>query len=85
MAILRIFMILTKRSFCRKERKMVPSLQGRVCLVTGACRGIGKGIALQLGAAGATVYITGSPTVPYQLIHYTYGTGTGTCLIGTLR
>lgn len=38
---------------------MGPSLQGRVCLVTGACRGIGKGIALQLGAAGATVYITG--------------------------
>jgi hypothetical protein len=38
---------------------MVPSLQGRICLVTGACRGIGKGIALQLGAAGATVYITG--------------------------
>ena len=41
---------------------MGPSLQGRVCLVTGACRGIGKGIALQLGAAGATVYITGSGT-----------------------
>jgi dehydrogenase/reductase SDR family protein 1 len=39
---------------------MVVSLQGQVCLVTGACRGIGKGIALQLGAAGATVYITGN-------------------------
>ena len=34
-------------------------LVGKVCLVTGATRGIGKGIALQLGEAGATVYITG--------------------------
>ncbi|XP_015264558.1 PREDICTED: dehydrogenase/reductase SDR family member 1 [Gekko japonicus] len=34
-------------------------LSGQVCLVTGASRGIGKGIALQLSEAGATVYITG--------------------------
>lgn len=34
-------------------------LAGQVALVTGASRGIGKGIALQLGKAGATVYITG--------------------------
>lgn len=35
------------------------SLSGWVCVVTGASRGIGKGIALQLSEAGATVYITG--------------------------
>ena len=38
---------------------MSPNLAGKVCLVTGASRGIGRGIALQLGKAGATVYITG--------------------------
>ena len=35
-------------------------LQNVVCLVTGASRGIGKGIALQLGAQGAIVYVTGT-------------------------
>lgn len=35
------------------------SLSGWICVVTGASRGIGKGIALQLSEAGATVYITG--------------------------
>ncbi len=38
---------------------MAGSLAGRVCLVTGASRGIGRGIAVQLGKAGATVYVTG--------------------------
>src|SRR5262249_39431439 len=37
-------------------------LAGRVALVAGATRGAGRGIAVQLGAAGATVYVTGRTT-----------------------
>lgn len=35
------------------------TLSGRVAVVTGASRGAGRGIAVTLGAAGATVYVTG--------------------------
>jgi NAD(P)-dependent dehydrogenase (short-subunit alcohol dehydrogenase family) len=35
------------------------TLAGSVAVVTGASRGIGKGCALELGAAGAKVYVTG--------------------------
>jgi dehydrogenase/reductase SDR family protein 1 len=35
------------------------NLKDKVCVVTGATRGIGRGIALQLGSAGAKVYLTG--------------------------
>ena len=38
---------------------METSLDGRVALVAGATRAAGRGIAVQLGAAGATVYVTG--------------------------
>lgn len=38
------------------------SLQGCVAVVTGATRGGGRGIAIELGAAGATVYVTGRST-----------------------
>ncbi|MER6038949.1 SDR family oxidoreductase [Streptomyces sp. NPDC001835] len=37
-------------------------LRGRVALVAGATRGAGRGIATELGAAGATVYVTGRST-----------------------
>jgi dehydrogenase/reductase SDR family protein 1 len=34
-------------------------LERRVAVVTGGSRGVGKGVAVELGAAGATVYLTG--------------------------
>ncbi|WP_431895200.1 SDR family oxidoreductase [Nonomuraea sp. bgisy101] len=37
-------------------------MNGKVALVTGATRGTGRGIAVQLGAVGATVYCTGRST-----------------------
>jgi NAD(P)-dependent dehydrogenase (short-subunit alcohol dehydrogenase family) len=41
---------------------MTSKLQGKVALVAGATRGAGRGIAVELGAAGATVYCTGRST-----------------------
>ncbi|MEV5438325.1 SDR family oxidoreductase [Streptomyces sp. NPDC052682] len=38
------------------------SLKDKVALVAGATRGAGRGIAVELGAAGATVYVTGRTT-----------------------
>jgi dehydrogenase/reductase SDR family protein 1 len=39
-------------------------LAGRIAVVTGASRGIGRGIAIGLGEAGATVYVTGRTIAP---------------------
>ena len=41
---------------------METSLDGKVALVAGASRGAGRGIAVELGAAGATVYVTARTT-----------------------
>ena len=41
---------------------MKKPLEGKVALVAGATRGAGRGIAVELGAAGATVYVTGRTT-----------------------
>ncbi|MFF1658821.1 SDR family oxidoreductase [Streptomyces sp. NPDC058249] len=38
------------------------TLRGKVALVAGATRGAGRGIAVELGTAGATVYVTGRST-----------------------
>src|SRR5262249_38726169 len=50
----------------------MPSLQGKIALVTGASRGAGRAVAAVLGEAGATVYVTGrtvrgGPATPEQL------------------
>jgi NAD(P)-dependent dehydrogenase (short-subunit alcohol dehydrogenase family) len=38
------------------------TLEGKVALVAGGTRGAGRGIAVELGAVGATVYVTGRTT-----------------------
>jgi len=48
------------------------ALTGKVAVVTGASRGIGKGIALVLAEQGATVYVTGRSVTPGE--YYLPGT-----------
>lgn len=50
------------------------NLQGKVAVVTGASRGVGQGIALGLGEAGATVYVTGRTVQAGQAVEELSGT-----------
>lgn len=50
------------------------SLNGKIALVAGGTRGAGRGIAVELGAAGATVYVTGR-TTRYQQSEYEQDAG----------
>jgi len=49
-------------------------LNGKVAVVTGASRGVGKGVALGLGEAGATVYVTARSTQEMEDVEKLGGT-----------
>ena len=61
-------------------------LDGRVAVVTGASRGAGRGIAVELGAAGATVYVMWVEVLTHWVIFlpvsYVLGVVLGAGLVG---
>jgi dehydrogenase/reductase SDR family member 1 len=51
-------------------------LDGKVAVVTGASRGVGKGVAMELAQSGTSVYVTGRSAADLEYIN-----GRGTALI----
>ncbi len=51
------------------------NLQGRIALVTGAGQGVGRGIALALGRAGASVVLTGRTLAKLEAVRDELGSG----------
>jgi len=57
------------------------ALKGKVALVTGGTRNVGKGIALGLGEAGATVYVTGRSITENNVKSITNAGGKGIAIV----
>ena len=56
-------------------------LKDKIVLVTGGTRNVGKGIALALGEAGATVYVTGRSITENDVKNITKAGGKGIAVI----
>jgi NAD(P)-dependent dehydrogenase (short-subunit alcohol dehydrogenase family) len=67
------------------ERWTPPDLRGRVAVVTGASRNVGRGIATTLGEGGATVYVTGRSSRGGPTVYGTKKTGEPDPLRGTVE